>query len=130
MFSIHIRVANPQDQTRWRELKLVVDTGATLSKLSGDLLQDLHIEPQFSVPVVTSENRSFDRLRTPSRAEGLVTRAVGQAWVTLDGRAGVVPVAYGNRGEAVLLGATTLEILGFTVDPIAQKLLPRPLREK
>lgn len=117
VFSVHIRVANPQDQTLWREVELIVDTGATLTKLPGDLLQEFHIEPQFSVPAVTSENR-------------LVTRAVGQAWVSLDGRAGVVPVAYGNRGEAVLLGATTLEILGFTVDPIEQKLLPRPLREK
>lgn len=66
---------------------------------------------------MTSENRT-------------VTRQVGQAWVTLGGRAGIVPVAYGDRGEPVLLGATTLEILGFTVDPIEQKLVPRPLREK
>jgi hypothetical protein len=29
-----------------------------------------------------------------------------------------------------LVGATTLEILGLTVDPIEQKLVPRPLREK
>jgi predicted aspartyl protease len=117
VFSVHIRVANPQDQTEWREVELVVDTGATLTKLPGDLLQELRIEPQFSVPALTSDGR-------------LVTRAVGQAWVSLDGRAGIIPVAYGDRGEPVLLGATTLEILGFTVDPIEQKLLPRPLREK
>lgn|GEM_PF-3718920 len=45
-------------------------------------------------------------------------------------RSGAVPVAFGGRGEPVLLGATTLEILGFTVDPIEQKLVPRPLLEK
>ena len=117
VFSIHMRVANPQDETRCRELELVVDTGATLTKLPGDLLQEHRIAPQFSVPAVTSENRT-------------VTRAVGQAWVSIDGRAGIVPVAFGDRGEPVLLGATTLEILGFTVDPIEQKLVPRPLREK
>jgi predicted aspartyl protease len=59
-----------------------------------------------------------------------VIRSVGQVWVSLDGRSGIVPVAFGNRGEQVLLGATTLEILGFVVDPIDQKLLPRPLRDK
>ena len=117
VFSIHMRVANPQDETRWRELELVVDTGATLTKLPGDLLQELRIARQSSVPAVTSENRT-------------VTRAVGQAWVSIDGRARIVPVAFGDRGEPVLLGATTLEILGFTVDPIEQKLVPRPLREK
>ena len=117
VFSIHMRVANPQDEPRWRELELVVDTGATLTKLPGDLLRELRIAPQFSVPAVTSENRT-------------VTRAVGQAWVSIDGRAGIVPVALGDRGELVLLGATTLEILGFTVDPIEQKPVPRLLREK
>ena len=114
---ILIRVANPSDQARWREIELVVDTGATLTKLPADLLAELQIQPQFSVPAVTSENRT-------------VTRSVGQAWVNLDGRAGIVPVAFGDRGEPVLLGATTLEILGFAVDPVEQKLLPRPLREK
>ncbi len=108
VFSVHIRVANPEDQTRWRELELIVDT---------ELLQELRIAPQFSVPAVTSENR-------------MVTRQVGQAWVALDGRAGIVPVAYGDRGEPTLLGATSSEILGFIVDPIEQKLVPRPLREK
>ncbi len=117
VFSVHIRVANPEDQTRWRELELIVDTGATLTKLPGELLQELRIAPQFSVPAVTSENR-------------MVTRQVGQAWVALDGRAGIVPVAYGDRGEPTLLGATSSEILGFIVDPIEQKLVPRPLREK
>lgn len=112
-----MRVANPQEETRWRELELVVDTDATLPKLPGDLLQELRIARQFSVPAVTSDNRT-------------VTRAVGQAWVSIDGRGGIVPVAFGDRGEPVLLGATTLEILGFTVDPVEQKLVPRPLREK
>jgi hypothetical protein len=39
------------------------------------------------------------------------------------------PVAFGDRGEP-LLGATSLEILGLIVDPIEQKLVARPLREK
>jgi predicted aspartyl protease len=114
--SIQIRVANPLDKTRERMVELIVDTGSTLTKLPGDLLRELGIDPQFSVPALTSENRT-------------VTRAVGQAWVSLDGRAGIVPVARGDRGEPILLGATTLEILGFTVDPVEQRLVPRPLRE-
>ncbi len=117
VFSVHIRVANPRDQSRERELEVVVDTGSTLTKLPGDLLRELQIEPQFSVPAVTSDNRTM-------------TRAVDQAWLSLDGRAGIVPVAYGDRGEPVLLGATTLDILGFMVDPIEEKLVPRLLREK
>jgi predicted aspartyl protease len=74
VFSTHIRVANHQDQTRSREIELIVDTGATLTKLPAELLSELHIEPQFSVPVITSEDRE-------------VVRSVGQAWISIDGRA-------------------------------------------
>ena len=117
VFSTHLRVANIQDLSRERAIELVVDTGATLTKLPTDLLEDLGIEAQFSVPAITSENRE-------------VIRQVGQAWISIDGRAGIVPVAFGQRGEPFLLGATTLEILGFAVDPVEQKLIPRLLREK
>lgn len=117
VFSTHIRVANPLERDRGREIELIVDTGATLTKLPAELLRDLHIEPQFSVPTVTSENRE-------------VMRPVGQAWISIDGRARIVPVAFGGQGEPVLLGATSLEILGFMIDPIERKLIPRALREK
>ena len=120
VFSTHIRVANLQDISHSREIELIVDTGATLTKLPAELLSELRIEPQFSVPVITPENRE-------------VLRSVGQAWISIDGRAGIVPVAFGGRGEPVLLGATSMEILGFVVDPIEQieqKLIPRPLRDK
>ena len=117
IFSAHIRVASPQARTQSREIELIVDTGATLTKLSEDLLAELLIEPQFSLPALTSDNRE-------------VMRRIGLAWININGRSGTVPVAFGGRGEQVLLGATTLEILGFVVDPIEQKLIPRPLLEK
>ncbi len=117
VFKTHVQVASPQDRTRSREVELIVDTGATLTKLPEDLLADLGIEPQFSRPSLTSDNRQ-------------VIRRIGLAWVSIDGHAGTVHVAFGDRGEQMLLGATTLEILGFAVDPVKQKLVPRPLLEK
>src|SRR2546421_436966 len=60
----------------------------------------------------------------------IITREAGYARVAIDGIADLVPVSFGTRGEPPLLGATTLEILGFVVDPIEQKLVPRPLRDK
>jgi predicted aspartyl protease len=117
VFRTHIRVAGLQDRAQTREIELLVDTGATLTKLPEDLLGDLQIAPQFSLPALTSDNRE-------------VMRRIGLAWVSINGRSGAVPVAFGNRGELVLLGATTLEILGLMVDPVEQKLIPRPLLEK
>lgn len=117
IFSTHIQVANPEAKAQSRELELVVDTGATLTKLPEDLLQELGIQAQFSVPAVTSDGRE-------------VMRRIGLAWIGLNGRSGTVPVAFGSRGEQVLFGATTLEILGLMVDPVERKLIPRPLIEK
>jgi clan AA aspartic protease len=117
VFATHISVANPQARTQSRAIELIVDTGATLTKLPKDLLNELGIEAQFSVPALTSDNHE-------------VLRPVGLAWISIDGRSGAVPVAFGDRGEQVLLGATTLEILGFVVDPVEQRLVPRPLLEK
>ena len=47
--------------------------------------------------------------------------------LTIDGRKGAVPVAFGDPGEEAVLGATALETLGFMVDPVGQKLVPRNL---
>lgn len=38
-----------------------------------------------------------------------------------------VPVAFAEVGESSVLGATSLEILGFGVDPVEKKLVPRDL---
>ncbi len=48
--------------------------------------------------------------------------------VTIDGRKAPVPVAFGDPGEAAVLGSTALECQGLLVDPVAQKLIPRNLR--
>ena len=47
--------------------------------------------------------------------------------VTFDGRKAPVQVAFGEPGEEAVLGATALEGLGFMVDPVAKKLIPRDL---
>jgi clan AA aspartic protease len=117
IFSTHIRVANPRDHEHGQEIELIMDTGATFTKLPAELLRELRIEPQFSVPALTSDNRE-------------VVRPVGQAWVSINGRSGIVPIAFGERSEPVLLGATTLEILGFVVDPVEKRLIPGASREK
>jgi len=45
----------------------------------------------------------------------------------LDGTHAVVTVVIAERGDSGLLGTTALESLGFAVDPINQKLIPRTL---
>ncbi len=47
--------------------------------------------------------------------------------MTIDGRKAPVEVAFGEPGKEAVLGATALEILGFVVDPVGKKLVPRNL---
>jgi predicted aspartyl protease len=54
-------------------------------------------------------------------------RDVTAVIVQIDGRKAPVQVAFGEPGEAAVLGATALEGLGFLVDPVAKKLVPRNL---
>ena len=50
--------------------------------------------------------------------------------MSIDGQEGRVPVSFGEEGRPALLGVTALEILGFTVDPIEERLKPSPLLGK
>jgi clan AA aspartic protease len=113
----HVQVAHPNNTVSTREIELAVDTGATLTKLPAHLLQELGIQPTSQTPALLSDKR-------------VVMRDVGQAWIKMNGQSGIVPVTYGQQDEPALLGVTTLEILGFMVDPIQQKLIPRPILDK
>ena len=117
IFSTRIRVSHPARPSDSREIELVVDTGATLTKLPRDLLEGLGVTPTSKKQMVLADS-------------SIITREAGYARIAIDGIADLVPVSFGTRGEPPLLGATTLEILGFVVDPIEQKLVPRPLRDK
>ncbi|MBI2268613.1 MAG: hypothetical protein HYU80_04235 [Candidatus Blackburnbacteria bacterium] len=45
----------------------------------------------------------------------------------LDGKRGASPVVFGKKGDGTLLGAVTLESLGFVLDPIRRRLLHLPM---
>jgi predicted aspartyl protease len=53
---------------------------------------------------------------------GIVERDVGWALVEYGGKRRVVPVIFGERGGAPVLGATSLEALGYQVDPVKKRL--------
>ena len=54
-------------------------------------------------------------------------RRIGGAVFEIDGRRGPSPVIFGERDDATLLGAVTLEALGLMVDPLKRQLRPLPM---
>ena len=56
-----------------------------------------------------------------------IERETAVVMMTLDNCDATVTVVVAEPGEALLLGATSLETLGFGVDPINLRLVPRAL---
>jgi predicted aspartyl protease len=114
MFEVNIELASLAAPERAEKVSLLVDTGATLSWIPRGILERLGVAPVSRLPFTPADGRRLERDTTA-------------VLLTVDGRKAPVPLAFGEPGEEAVLGATTLEILGFTVGPVAQKLVPRTL---
>ena len=115
MFEVNVKLTNLAAPGRAEEVSLLVDTGATLSWVPREVLNRLGAAVFSRLPFELADGRRLER-------------DITTVLLTVDGRKAPVPVAFGEAGEAAVLGATALESLGLLVDPVAQKLIPRNLR--
>ena len=114
MFEVKVKLASLTAPGRAEEISLLVDTGATLSWIPRGILQKLGVTAFSRLPFSLADGRRLERDFTA-------------VLVTFDGRKAPVQVAFGEPDEEAVLGATALEGLGFMVDPVAKKLIPRDL---
>ena len=114
MFNVKVKLANLNSPGQTEEVSLLVDTGATLSWIPREVLEKLGAIPLSRLPFSLADGRTLERDTTA-------------VLLTINGRKGAVPVAFGEPGEEAVLSATALETLGFMVDPVAQKLVARNL---
>jgi predicted aspartyl protease len=114
MFDVRVKLASLAAPSRAAEVTLLVDTGATLSWIPRDVLERLGVTAFSRLPFALADGRRLER-------------DITAVLLTIDGRKAPVPVAFGEPGEEAVLGATALEGLGFMVDPVAKKLVPRDL---
>jgi predicted aspartyl protease len=111
LFSVRVTLRSLTQPSRQRDLDLMVDTGSLFTWVEGPLLEELGITP--------AETRQF-RTITGSFLE----RKMGFALVAWDGRSGSINVVFGEPGDMSVLGATALESLTVTADPIEKTLVP------
>jgi len=108
---VAVEVSNPRDQTQWRKLDLIADTGAIFSIIPRITLEQLGITP--------------DTEETFHPADGSeIRRPPGDVFIRIDGKARTVPTIFGEPTDTPLLGVTALEILGYAIDPRTRKLEP------
>ena len=113
--NVKATVGNPADSSRTREIEFLVDSGATYGLVPAEILSELEITPH-SVREFSLGNGEF------------VRRRLGTATFEYLSVRGDSLVIFSERGDAPLLGATTLEGFGFILDPFRRELKPLPMR--
>lgn len=90
-------------------LELLVDTGATFTKIPEAVAEKIGLDAQYTAQVELSDGR-------------LVERKLALAELEIEGIKRPVLVAISENGEKSLLGYTALEVLGFKVNPVTRRL--------
>ncbi|ABW02606.1 aspartyl protease family protein [Caldivirga maquilingensis] len=104
---VKVRIGDPE-MRKIIEVDALVDTGATLTVIPQDLARELGL-------TVTGKS-------TVMSAGGLLELERTRVWVELEGRGEVIPALISGIIDKVLIGVTTLEVLGLQVDPVTGKL--------
>lgn len=111
---VELEVSNLVTPKKKEKLEFLVDSGAIYSVVPAAVLRRLGIKSR--------EKQEF-RLANGER----IIRRKGSALFRYNGRTGVADVIFGERGDATLLGAFTLESLGLALDPLKRELLEMPM---
>jgi clan AA aspartic protease len=107
-------IANPFNRDLRVEVEFVADTGAIYTMIPG------HIAEKLDLKVV--DKRKF------KVASGEVTEyPVSEAYIIIEGMGVTSLVVIGSEKTPPILGVTTLELLGFQVDPVTGMLKPLEL---
>jgi clan AA aspartic protease len=107
-------VANPSDHSLRTELEFIVDTGAIYTVIPKSVAERLRLKE--------TGRRKF------KIANGdVVEYPVSEAYIIINGEGVTSVVAIVDEKTPLLLGVTTLELLGLKVDPVSGKLTPLDL---
>lgn len=109
-----LEVANAAAPDQREPVEFLIDSGAVYSFVPRDILARLDIQPHSRQKFRLADGSMIDRDR-------------GDALFFYRGQRGAAPVIFGEPGDATLLGAVSLESLGFVLDAIRRDLLPLPM---
>lgn len=106
-----VKVANPLFPEKSEEIDLLVDSGAIFTSIPREILIKLNLKP-------------IDHEKLKVYGGAIVEREIGWALIEYSGKRRVVPIIFGEKEDTPILGATSLESLGFQIDPVTKKLKP------
>jgi predicted aspartyl protease len=111
MFKVNVVACNPKREDQVTPpIEVLVDTGAELTWLPGELLNKIGIQPR--------RKRTFQ-----TATKRLIERDVGYAILRAEGFETIDEVVFAQPTDLNLLGVRTLEEFGVMVDNIAHRLV-------
>jgi predicted aspartyl protease len=111
---VEMEVGNVANPRVTEKLEFLVDSGAVYSVVPGRILRKSGVKP---VDTKTFILANGDKI---SRKKGVALFKYGK-------RVGGSDVVFGEKGDALLLGALTLESLGLSLDPLKRELRELPM---
>ena len=98
-----------------RQVKFLVDSGASYSLLPEDVWKNLNLKPKRKVTFTLADGVNIERY-------------VSECLICLNGIEGHTPVILGEPNDEPLLGVVTLENLGLMLDPFKRQLRAMQMR--
>jgi aspartyl protease family protein len=113
---VHTRaiIANTADRTKRIDLDCLADTEAIYTMIPRDMLEKISIRTLGSRPFKLANGKTEEYM-------------VGEAYLEVQNVGVTSLVVFGPEKSTPLLGVTTLELLGFQVDPVSGQLKPLEL---
>ena len=108
---VHARLPKVDGRGAARDVRFLVDSGTIYSVLPKKVWRALRLKPERQVEFTLADG-------TP------ITRGVSECRFEIRGDSATSPVVLGEEDDGALLGAVTLETLGFMLNPLTREILP------
>jgi predicted aspartyl protease len=107
-----VKIFNPTDFSKFEELELLIDTGATFSVISQEILKKIGI-------------KLFEKMKFKLATGETIERETGIVGFEIEGKGkGGGDVIFGKKGDAQVLGLLTLEAMALKVNTVTGELEP------
>ena len=101
---IRVRIKCRPEDEKFKELSLLVDTGAAYSWIPSDILRRLGVKPSRKAKFKTIEGR-------------VIERDVGHVFIEYEGETAPTTVVFAEKEDGSVFGLHGMESLGLEVDP-------------
>jgi predicted aspartyl protease len=109
--NVHARLRKAEGRGPARDVRFLVDSGAIYSVLPEEVWRALRLKPERQVEFTLADGTA-------------ITRGVSECRFEIRGESATSPVVLGEKDDGALLGAVTLETLGFMLNPLTREILP------